>query len=291
MAMGAADVVPGVSGGTIAFITGIYDKLLASINAVQPNTLLIWRKHGFKAAWEEVNGSFLLPLFIGIGISIVSLAKLFKILLASHPVSLWAFFFGLIVASVWLVGKMIKEWNAISIAGIIVGTVISYWLTVVHPGEFGDSAWFIFVAGAIAICAMILPGISGSFILLLLGAYETVLGAVNDRELGLIGIFMAGCVVGLLSFSRILQWTLRNFYNTTIAVLTGFLIGSLNKIWPWKRTLEFRTNSHGEEVPFIQENVWPSQYTGDQELVTAAISALAGMAIILILSRFKPKDQ
>lgn len=289
--MGAADVVPGVSGGTIAFITGIYDKLLASINAVRPDTLIIWRKQGFKAAWNEINGSFLLPLLMGIGTSILSLAKLFKYLLGTHPVGLWAFFFGLILASVWLVGKMIKTWNAIVILGVLIGTLVSYWLTIVHPGEFGQSNWFLFIAGAIAICAMILPGISGSFILLLLGAYETVLGAVNDRNLGLLSIFLAGCVLGLLSFSKLLQWTMKKFYNITIAVLTGFLIGSLNKIWPWKITLEHRINSHGEKVPFIQENVWPSEYTGNAELATAALCALAGMVIILILSIFKPEKQ
>lgn len=291
MAMGAADVVPGVSGGTIAFITGIYDKLLASINAVHPNTLIIWKKKGFKAAWNEINGSFILPLVMGIGVSILSLAKLFNFLLETHPVGLWAFFFGLILASVWLVGKMIKTWNAIGLMGILVGTLVSYWLTIVQPGEFGQSSWFLFIAGAIAICAMILPGISGSFILLLLGAYETVLGAVNDRAIGLLSIFLAGCALGLLSFSRLLQWTLKNYYNTTIAVLTGFLIGSLNKIWPWKITLEHRINSHGEEVPFIQENVWPSQYSGNAELLTAILCALAGMVIILILSKFKPEKE
>lgn len=290
MAMGAADVVPGVSGGTIAFITGIYNDLLGAINAVNLDTVQILRKQGFAAAWKEVNGNFLLPLLLGIGTSILSFAKLFQHLLETHPVSLWAFFFGLIMASVWLVGRMISVWNVMTVSGIITGTLIAFWLSIVHPGEFSHSVWFMFVAGAIAICAMILPGISGSFVLLLLGAYETVLTAINDRNLLVLGVFAAGCVVGLLSFSRLLQWTLRNFYEVTLSVLTGFLIGSLYKIWPWKITLEHRINSHGEEVPFIQENCWPSDYLGDQEIVSAMIAELAGMVIIILLSRFKPEE-
>lgn len=290
LAMGAADVVPGVSGGTIAFITGIYDELLASINAVNLDTLRILRKQGFAAAWKEVNGNFLLPLLLGIGTSILSFAQLFKHLLETHPVSLWAFFFGLIMASVWLVGKMINTWNVISVAGLVSGTLIAFWLSVVHPGDFSQSLWFLFVAGAIAICAMILPGISGSFVLLLLGAYETVLTALNDRNLLIIAVFASGCIVGLLSFSRLLQWTLRNFYEVTLSVLTGFLVGSLYKIWPWKLTIQTRINSHGEEVPFIQENCWPSEYLGNQEILPALISAIAGIVIILVLSRFKPAE-
>lgn len=291
MAMGAADVVPGVSGGTIAFITGIYDELLSSINSVNFNTLTILRKEGIKAAWKAVNGSFLGVLLSGIFVSILSLANLFKFLLENHPVLLWSFFFGLIAASVFLVGRMIAHWNAVNIIGFIAGTAVSYWLTAVHPSHGLDANWYIFVSGMIAICAMILPGISGSFILLLLGTYSVVLGAIADHNFVLLTIFGAGCVVGLLSFSRLLSWTLRNYYNVTIAILAGFLLGSLNKIWPWKVTTETRINSHGIEVPFLQENILPMNYNGDPQLAAAIGLAILGVALIFILSRVSPPEK
>jgi putative membrane protein len=291
MAMGAADVVPGVSGGTIAFITGIYDELLGSINSVSLNTLTILRKEGLKAAWKAVNGNFLVVLLAGIFTSILSLANLFKFLLENHPVLLWSFFFGLIAASVLLVGRMIAKWNAVNIIGFIAGTAVSYWLTTVHPSHGLDAYWYIFVSGMIAICAMILPGISGSFILLLLGTYGVVLGAIADHNFALLAIFGAGCVVGLLSFSRLLSWTLKNYYNVTIAVLAGFLLGSLNKIWPWKETIKTRVNSHGEVVPFLQENILPMNYQPDPQLAGAIGLALLGMVLIFILSRFNPPEK
>jgi putative membrane protein len=291
LAMGAADVVPGVSGGTIAFITGIYDELLDSINAVNLNTLSILRKEGLKAAWKAVNGNFLVVLLAGIFTSILSLANLFKYLLENHPVLLWSFFFGLIAASVLLVGRMIAHWNAVNIIGFIVGTAVSYWLTAVHPGTGVDAYWYIFVSGMIAICAMILPGISGSFILLLLGTYGIVLGAIADHNFVLLAVFAAGCVVGLLSFSRLLSWTLKNYYNVTIAILAGFLLGSLNKIWPWKITTETRINSHGEEVPFLQENILPMDYQPDPQLIPAIGLALVGVLLIFILSKFNPPEK
>jgi len=291
MAMGAADVVPGVSGGTIAFITGIYDELLGSINSVSLNTLTILRKEGLKAAWKAVNGNFLVVLLAGIFTSILSLANLFKFLLENHPVLLWSFFFGLIAASVLLVGRMIAKWNAVNIIGFIAGTAVSYWLTTVHPSHGLDAYWYIFVSGMIAICAMILPGISGSFILLLLGTYGVVLGAIADHNFALLAIFGAGCVVGLLSFSRLLSWTLKNYYNVTIAILAGFLLGSLNKIWPWKITTETRINSHGEVVPFLQENILPMNYQPDPQLLPAIGLAIVGVLLIFILSRFNPPEK
>ena len=291
IAMGAADVVPGVSGGTIAFITGIYDELLGSINAVNLNTLTILRKEGIKAAWKAVNGNFLVVLLSGIFVSILSLANLFKYLLENHPVLLWSFFFGLIAASVLLVGRMIAHWNTVNVIGFIAGTAVSYWLTTVNPSNGLEAYWYIFVSGMIAICAMILPGISGSFILLLLGTYGVVLGAIADHNFILLAIFGAGCVVGLLSFSRLLSWTLKNYYNVTIAVLAGFLLGSLNKIWPWKETIATRINSHGEEVPFLQENILPMHYQPDPQLAAAIGLALLGVALIFFLSRFNPPEK
>lgn len=289
LAMGAADVVPGVSGGTIAFITGIYDDLLSSINAVNFNTLKILRKEGVAAAWKEINGAFLLPLFLGIATSFITLASVFKHLLDAYPHLLWGFFFGLILASVYVVWQMVRNWNVIAIIGIVVGTLISYWFTTMEPGGGTEQLWFIFLAGAIAICAMILPGISGSFILLLLGVYAGMLDAVSNMNFVFIGVLGAGAIFGLLSFSRFLKWTLDNYYDVTVAVLIGFLIGSLNKIWPWKQTVSFRTNSHGEQVPFIQENVMPSAYE-DPQIGLVVILAIVAIVVILALSRFKPAN-
>jgi putative membrane protein len=304
LAMGAADVVPGVSGGTIAFITGIYDELLGSINSVNKNSIGLLLKGKLKEFWAAINGNFLAFLFLGIGIAIFSLAKLFSFLLENYPVQLWAFFFGLIVGSVWLVGSKIKTFNWKVVLALIAGTAISYWITILPPTESSDSLGYLFLSGCIAIIAMILPGISGSFILLLMGSYTTVLGAVKNMDFVKIGVFMIGCVVGLLSFSRILKWTLDKYRDLSIAVLTGFLVGSLNKIWPWKENVSTRTNSHGEIVPFIQENVSPKKYsnisTADIELgITeqvsnfsgAAIFCLVGLALILIFWKLEPKEE
>ena len=254
MSMGAADVVPGVSGGTIAFISGIYEELLNSISSFNFGLIKVFKKEGIKAVWEKLNGNFLAALFVGIFISIISLAKLIESLLENHPVLIWSFFFGLVLASIIYVGKQITKWNLGSFVLLILGALIAYYITTLNPMVSENSSpWFLFLAGMIAICAMILPGISGSFILVLLGAYKPVLNAVNNRDVTSVIIFMVGAVVGLLSFSKILKWLFANYKNYTLAVLTGFIIGSLNKIWPWKETISWRTNSKGIEVPFNQE--------------------------------------
>ncbi len=260
MAMGAADVVPGVSGGTIAFISGIYEELLETINSINLGAMKTLKKEGVKAAWKSINGNFIVTLFLGIVISIASLAKLISYLLEAHPILIWSFFFGLVLASIVYVGKQVKSWNVGTMVSLIIGTGLAFWITILPPMANSDELWFIFVSGMIAICAMILPGISGSFILLIMGSYQTLLGAVKDKDLLTIGVFMAGAVVGLLSFSRVLKWMFAKYHDLTIAVLTGFLIGSLNKLWPWKETISTRVNSHGEVVPFIQENVLPCDY-------------------------------
>ena len=290
MAMGAADVVPGVSGGTIAFITGIYDQLLSSINALNLNTLKKLRTEGVKSVWKTINGSFLVTLFLGIAVSFISLARVFKYLVEFHPQMVWGFFFGLVLGSIWLVMKMIDQWDIIKLIAVAIGTGISYYLTIIEPGGGVSAPWFIFLSGAIAICAMILPGVSGSFILLILGIYYPMLEAVSTFDLGFIALLGSGAVVGLLSFSRFLKWLLDNYYEITVAILVGFLVGSLNKLWPWKKTLEYRLNSHGEEVPFIQENILPSlDNMGDMAVVIGL--ALLGLAVILILSRFSPEKE
>jgi len=286
MAMGAADIVPGVSGGTIAFITGIYEKLLYSLKSINPQLFTVLKEKGLKGAWEQINGTFLVILFGGIGVSILSLARIISHLLKTYPTLLWAFFFGLIIASAIFIGKQIKQWRVQEISALLVGAVIAFTITILAPAEAPTDLWFIFLAGTIAICAMILPGISGSFILLLMGLYPYITGAVKDLNILVLGVFAAGCLVGLLSFSHVLSWMFEKFRSITFALLTGFMIGSLNKVWPWKKTLQYRTNSHGEEVPFLQENVFPSNYTeGDDFLIWVILLMILGFAIVFLLER------
>lgn len=286
MAMGAADVVPGVSGGTIAFISGIYEELLGSISNINLQLLTTLRKEGIAAAWKQLNGNFLLALLIGIFTSILSLAKVIKWLLENEPILLWSFFFGLVLASVIYIAKQIEKWNVISFLVLGIGAALAYYITTLNPlVSENSSLLFMFLAGSIAICAMILPGISGSFILVLLGAYKPVLAAVNNRDFTIVATVAAGAVVGLLTFSRLLKWLFTHYKNYTLAVLTGFIIGSLNKIWPWKETLTWRTNSHGVKVPFNEQSVSPFSYEGDPQLLYASLLALVGFGCILLLER------
>lgn len=287
MAMGAADVVPGVSGGTIAFISGIYEELITSINNVNLSLFKIWKKHGFKAAWTQLNGNFLLALFLGIFISLFSLATLVSWLLENEPVLLWSFFFGLVAASVFFVGKEIENWNAGAIIALLVGAAVAYYITTLPPSENSDSLPYLFLSGAVAVCAMILPGISGAFILVLLGSYKTILDAVHERNITLIAIVGAGAIFGLLSFAKVLKWMFNNHKNITLAVLTGFILGSLGKIWPWKRILETRTIGLKEII--IDENVSPFAFEGDNQLIYALIAAIIGFSLIFILERTASK--
>ncbi len=252
VAMGAADAVPGVSGGTIAFISGIYEELITTISGVNLSLLTTLRKSGFSAFWKQLNGNFLVALLTGILISFVSFMRLAKYLIEQHPVLIWSFFFGLIVASIFFVGKQIKTWNLGTIVALILGTLAAYYITTLPLMANNDSALFLFFAGAIAICAMILPGISGSFILVILGAYKTLSDALHDFDFKRIAIFAIGALIGLLSFSRVLKWLFNHYKNTTLAVLTGFIFGSLNKIWPWKETLTVLEKSMGQTVPVSQ---------------------------------------
>lgn len=242
LAMGAADVVPGVSGGTIAFITGIYDTLLNSINNINFSLLKLFKEEGFSAVWNKINGSFLVSLLAGIGTSILALSKILHYLMIHHPIALWSFFFGLIIASILYVGKEIKTWSFSTILGFIAGTLFVFYLSIMPPLSSSDSWWYLILCGIIASCAMILPGISGSFILLLLGAYSVIIGAISQlssldpEAIKIVFLVVIGIGIGLTSFSRLLKYLLENFHQITIAVLTGFLFGSLWKIWPWKTT-------------------------------------------------------
>jgi putative membrane protein len=291
IAMGAADVVPGVSGGTIAFISGIYEELLTSISAVNFKTFKLLKSEGVKSFWKAINGNFLISLLLGIGISIVSLAKLISWLLEHHPILLWSFFFGLVLASILYIGKQITEWKIATVVILVLGAALAYWITTLDPLISEDtSPLFLFFAGAIAICAMILPGISGAFILVLLGAYKPVLEALDNRDFKIIGIVAAGSVVGLLLFSRILKWLFSHHKNLTLAILTGFVLGSLNKIWPWKETLTWRGNSDGIQVPLNEQSISPFSFDGDPQLLISILLAIGGFLTILILEKIAIKN-
>ncbi len=252
VAMGAADAVPGVSGGTIAFISGIYEELVNTISGVNFGLITTLRKEGFWAFWRQLNGSFLLALLTGILLSFVSFMRLAKYLIEYHPVLIWSFFFGLIVASIIYVGKQIKKWRPVTVIALLLGTAIAYFITTLASLGSNESPYFLFLAGAIAICAMILPGISGSFILVIMGAYKTLSDAIHDLNFQRLALFAGGAVVGLLSFSRLLKWLFKNYENTTLALLTGFILGSLNKIWPWKETVSVYSKESGSVLPFSE---------------------------------------
>lgn len=286
--MGAADVVPGVSGGTIAFITGIYQELITTISGVNLSLLNVWKKDGFKAMWQKLNGPFILALLIGILISIFTIMRIANYLLEEHPIHIWSFFFGLILASVWFVAKQIPQWNWKLLTGLILGAAVAFYIVSLPPMVGTSSDWFLFLAGAIAICAMILPGISGAFILVLLGAYKPITEAVRDFDLKTILIVAVGAITGLLTFSRILKWLFAHYSNITLAVLTGFIAGSLNKIWPWKKTLE--TAEFGEKTVIIREtSVLPWNFEGEPYLFPALILMLFGLILILLLERIATK--
>lgn len=293
MAMGAADVVPGVSGGTIAFITGIYETLLNSIKAVDLTTLKLLFTGKFKAFWTAINGNFLITLIAGIFTSVLVFARLVLYLLENEPVLIWSFFFGLIIASTVLVIRTIKKWKVGVVISFILGIVIAYLITAAAPTETSNSVLFVFFSGAIAICAMILPGISGSFILLLLGKYQYILGAIKSFNLVVIGAFGAGCVIGIIAFAKVLSFLLKKYHDLTIAILSGFMLGSLNKVWPWKQVLETYTNSKGELKPLFEKNVSPQTFealTGNSAQLLPAIGLmLFGLGFVLAIDYFANK--
>lgn len=303
IAMGAADVIPGVSGGTIAFISGIYEELVSTIHNLNFKLFSVWKKNGFLAAWKIYNLKFLLILFVGVLTSIISLAKLIGWLLENHPILVWSFFFGLIVASILYVGKQIKPWNTKILLALILAGFGSYFITLAEPISSPESNWFLLLSGFIAIIAMILPGISGSFILLLIGSYEIVINTINnltgslttynwtvftDSLLKLFS-FAVGAIIGLKVFSGILTWLFNNYRNTTLAVLTGFMIGALNKVWPWKEVLSWRLNSNGERVPLLEKSVLPQNFEGETLLFTAILFALFGFLTIFLLEQIALK--
>lgn len=290
IAMGAADVVPGVSGGTIAFISGIYDELLDSINAINFDLLSILKSQGIKTVWQKINGNFLLALGSGILLSILSLAKLLSWLLVNKPILVWSFFFGLVLASIIFVAKQIEKWNLITISGLILGIISAFYITQISPTVVSNpSLFYLMFSGALAICAMILPGISGSFILVLLGVYSLVLDSVHQFKLGVLLPLIFGAIIGLGSFSRLLKYLLNHFRNVTLAVLTGFIIGSLNKIWPWKEVLETQI-FEGKTIVIKDKSISPFSYQGDSQLFFAISLAILGFLLIVFLEKWAQKN-
>ena len=298
MAMGIAEVIPGVSGGTIAFITGIYERLINTIKTILgPEIFKSLRHDGLLGAWKKADGLFLTMLLggmvLGIGVGVFGVTHL----LENYPELLWAFFFGLIIASALYIGRQVTKWGAVEITILVIGVAVAYFITVASPAQGSESLVMVFIAGTIAISALILPGISGSFILLLMGMYTLIIPTVKDAlktfnpdSLVILVVFALGCLLGLATFSRVLSWTFKNYHNQTLALLTGFMIGSLNKIWPWRNVLEYRTNSKGEEVPFIEKSVLPSAYDGDPYVLGVIILMLVGFAAVFALEKLGNKE-
>lgn len=298
VAMGGADVVPGVSGGTIAFITGIYEELLDSINSIDFGAFKLLKSGKIVEFWNKINGTFLIVLLLGIMTSIFSLASLLKYLLGAYPIHLWSFFFGLIIISSILVLREVKKWKVTGFLSLIIGVVIAYIITELSPSETPDAWWFVVLSGSIAICAMILPGISGSFILLIFGKYEYIVNAVHEKDVVTLALFITGCVVGLLSFSRGVSWLLKKYHDVTVALLAGFMIGSLNKVWPWKIPLGFRINSDGEQVVTFTKNILPATYYdqlgANPFLIHAILFMSLGIFVVVLIERvahYKNKSQ
>lgn len=281
--MGAADVVPGISGGTVAFITGIYEELLNAIKSFDVVFLRRLLAGKFRDAFDGFAWQFLAALLLGILTAVFTLAAGISWLLTNRPIPTNAFFFGLILGSVVVVSRSLPRWTGSHVLGAIASAFAAYWIFGLVPVETPSTTWFLFVCGAIAICAMILPGISGSFILLVLGQYEYILTAVKDRNLFPLFVVASGCVVGIVSFVRLLSWTLRRYHDATLAALTGLVLGSLRRIWPWKETIATRVDSHGAVVPVEQINVLPDSL-GLEVWLAVALTAL-GIFLALKLGK------
>jgi len=282
--MGAADIVPGVSGGTIAFITGIYENLLLAIKSVNARFMASLFRLDIRSALAEVHLRFLLPLLLGLGVAIMGVSRFMHHLLVAYPVETWALFMGLIAASIWVVARKVEHWNAAALAAVLLGAVGGYLVVGLIPVTTPNALWFIFLCGMIAICAMILPGVSGAFLLLLLGKYEYITGTLKNpfdpANALVIAVFASGCVVGLAGFARFLTFLLKRRHAETVALLTGLMIGGLRKVWPWKEVLETRI-IRGKEYVLREQNVLPDAAWSD---LAAPLSLIvAGVAVVLLL--------
>ena len=284
MAMGAADIVPGVSGGTVALVTGIYERLINAIKAIGFNTLITLRKQGVKAAWQQIDGSFLLSVLAGILTSVVAFARVLHYCIEHYPIEIWSLFFGLVLASAFYVGKQVAKFTKTNIALLIMGAAIAAGISLSGATQVEITYLNVFLAGSLAICAMILPGISGSFIMLLLGMYTYIIGAIKSFDIAALFVFACGCAIGIMLFSRLLSWVLQRYHNATMALLTGFMLGALVKLWPWKDVIEYRINNQGLSVPFIEHPIWP-WLVQDAQIIQAAIFFLVGFCGVWGLDR------
>ena len=283
--MGTADIVPGISGGTVAFITGIYNSFLSAISSINSKFILKIFRLNFKDALSELHFRFLFTLFLGIAIAIISTANLMNYLINEYPIQIWSFFFGLISDSIFFVLQSIK--NIISIIPILLmGITISFLISGLIPLNTSEDSFFIFFCGMIAISAMILPGLSGAFILLIFGKYEFITSALKNpliiENLKIILLFCSGCIIGIISFSKLIRYSLLRWHDYTLAILTGFMIGSMRKVWPWKITLETQI-IRGKEYVLREENIWPSF---DHELVISLLIMLFGFSMVFLLEKF-----
>jgi putative membrane protein len=306
-AMGVAEVIPGVSGGTLAFITGIYERLLNAISSINMSLFKLLKEQGFGAVWKKIDGMFLAKLAGGMVIGFIVGLKLIVNLLQSHPVHIWSFFFGLILASIPLIGKQVKKWGGLEIAFLVVGAALVYWITIAAPSQGSEHLAIVFLAGVIGVSALMLPGLSGSFVLLLMGMYTIIMPAIEEfthhpfgPETIIILTFGLGMVVGLLTFAKVLTFTFKKYPNPTLALLTGFLIGSLNKVWPWQQVMETRMNSKGVEVVKFSESILPSKfselsenflYGNDPHLVVAIIIMIIAIAVVFLMDRFSVENK
>ncbi len=285
--MGASDVIPGVSGGTMAFILGIYEELIDAIRSFDLKGIKLLLTLKLRDLLNHISWQFVLALGIGILMAIFSLSRVLSWLLQNKPVLIWSFFLGLILASAFSVSQRVDGWRLYTWMGLLGGAIGTYFLVGLVPVSTPDDLWFLFVSGAIAICAMILPGISGAFILVLLGKYQFVLEAVNNRDFIILAIVAAGAVIGIAVFSRLLGWLLRSYHDLMVAVLTGLMLGSLRKVWPWKETLETIVGSHGKVIPIVQTNTLPAHW--NVEVLSALCLVGIGFLIVFSLDRLVGK--
>ncbi len=305
MGMGMAEVVPGVSGGTIAFVTGIYERLLQSITAVGPGLLPVYRRAGFAGLWTEIQGAFLLNLVVGMALGLGVGVFAITYLIEAYPPVVWAFFFGLILASAWYIGRMVEPWSVMEVVALVVGFGIALAIVMGAPSQGSTSLWFVFVSGAIAISALLLPGVSGSFILLLMGMYSYVVPSVKEvlsgnlEALPVVGVFALGCLTGLVTFSRVLKYLFEKFPQVTLALLTGFMLGSLYKLWPWRVVTAYATDANGIEIiseegvkkVLTEAPVLPATYAMELQepayILAALLASVGGVALIYGLSRLE----
>jgi putative membrane protein len=287
--MGAADIIPGVSGGTVAFMTGIYSEFLHSLNSIDAEAFRLLKQWDIARLWKKINGPFLATLLAGIGTSLFSIGRLMTYLLQHYPIYIRSFFFGLILISLPIVLREIKTWNISTVIAFGAGVCVAYLLTRVGPSQTPTALWFIFFAGMLAISAMVVPGFSGAFILMLMGQYEIMISALRNYEIAVIAVFGMGCLAGLWVFARFLSQALDNYHSATVALLAGVMLGSLNKVWPWRDVLEYATTGNGEQIPVFDKSVLPWHYMAitekDPQIFQAVAMMTLGVFIVVLTEK------